>query len=335
MAWRIKAMLQTMMRLLPIAFLLAFLVPALWRGWRALPGNYAFVTLNQLPSLFAPDLDPAVLARTESQLLAALEYHPQRASTRRMLAVVRRAQGANAPAGLNAGELLEWGQRKEQVGEAAAAHYLYQWAIDVEPDLGDSWYRLGRLYQTQAAVTAALHAYERAALAPTWQNVGRSDVYAAQADVLLVTQPGESLAAARARYRQALAVDHFGDAAGRATTHYRLGELLLWHENDPAAAVPHYRASLATRPADHWARLRLGYALYWSGAGVSVAEREILTAIAHWPDEKYLIWPYFYLGEMYENAGLPLKAIAAYEQVIDLDPANERVQARLVLLRSR
>jgi tetratricopeptide (TPR) repeat protein len=335
MAWRIKVVRQSIMRVLPIAFLLAFLVPALWRGWRALPGNYAFVTLNQLPSLFAPDLDPAVLARTENQLLATLEHDPEHASTWRMLAVVRRAQGSNAPTGLNAGELLEWGQRKEQVGETAAAHYLYQWATDVEPDLGDTWYHLGGLYHRQGRVTAAYQAYERAALAPTWQNVGRSDVYAAQADLFLVTQPGQSSAAARERYRQALMVDHFGDAAGRATTHYRLGELLLWHENDPAAAVPHYRASLAARPADHWARLRLGYALYWSGAGVSVAEREILTAIAHWPDEKYLAWPYFYLGEMYENAGMPLNAIAAYEQVINLDPANERVQVRLALLRSR
>jgi len=326
------------MRVLPIALLVAFLVSALWRGWGALPGNYAFVTLNQLPSLFASDLDPAALARTETQLLTALDYQPERASTWRMLALVRRAQGAKAPTGLTADELLRWGRQKEQGGDLGAAQYLYQWATDVEPDLGDGWYRLGNLYQTQEALTTARQAYERAALASTWQKVGRSDLYAAQADLLLATQPGDSAAAPRDLYHQALAVDQFGDMAARATTHYKLGELLLWREGDPATAVAHYRATLAIAPTDHWARLRLGYALYWSGAGVAnvaAAEREILTAIAQWPDEKHLKWPYFYLGEMYENAGLPLKAIAAYEQVIALDPADERVQARLALLYSR
>ncbi|MCL4267501.1 MAG: tetratricopeptide repeat protein [Anaerolineae bacterium] len=283
-----------MTRPVGIVFLAMLLFSPLPRGWGALQRNYAFVVLNQLPSLFTSEIDSTILARTETQLRTALRYHPEGASTWRTLALVQRAQGTKAPAGLDAYDLLQWGWQKQQGGDWAAASYLYQWATAVAPELGDTWYRLGSVYQAQENWTAASQAYE-----------------------------------------QALATNQFGDTAAQAATHYQLGELLLWQNGDPATAVPHYRAALAINPTDHWAQLRLGYALYWSAADVVAAETEILAAIAQWPDEKYLKWPYFYLGEIYENAGLSDQAIAAYERVIALDPADERVLARLALLRSR
>ncbi|MBK9051480.1 MAG: tetratricopeptide repeat protein [Chloroflexi bacterium] len=87
------------------------------------------------------------------------------------------------------------------------------------------------------------------------------------------------------------------------------------------AAIPYYQATLALTPQDHWARLRLGYALYWGAGDLSAAVTAIQQAITAWPDEKYRQWPYFYLGEVYENAGLVPEAVAAYERALQLDPA--------------
>jgi tetratricopeptide (TPR) repeat protein len=327
-------MLRLTTRLLVAVFLMTLLFYPLQRSWGALQSNRALVVLNQLPSLLSSEIDAAILVRTERQLLTSLRFRPTHASTWRMLALVQRAQGVETPTGFNARDLLIWGQQKQRGGDLEAALYLYHWATDVEPTLADAWYHLGTAYQAQAAWAAVHQAYQQASLATTWHEVGRSDLYAAQGDLFLVMQPPDPVRAGE-QYQRALALDQFNDADGRAAAHYQFGELLLWQAGDPATAVPHYRAALAIRPGDHWARLRLGYALYWSNAGVEAAETEILAAIAQWPDEKYLKWPYFYLGEIYENAGLPDKAMAAYEHVVMLDPADERVQTRLALLRSR
>ena len=306
-------------------------------GQGAILRNRAFVALNHLPSLFTTEADPAVLAAAEAQLAAALGHQPGRASTRRMLALVQRAQGEQIaqPASISASDLLGWGRQKQQVGALDESIYLYRWATEVEPDLGDAWYSLGRLYEAKEEWAEALDAYQRAATSWTWQAVGRSDAYVALGDLYRARWPDGQAGAAGDSYRQALAIAHFSDARLAAAAHYGLGELLLWREDDPRSATLHYRAALALRPADHWARLRLGYALYWGSGDVAAAETEILAAIDQWPDERHLKWPYYYLGELYEDAGLTPKAMTAYEQVVALDPADERVRRRLAALQDR
>jgi tetratricopeptide (TPR) repeat protein len=266
----------------------------LWRSWGPLQRNQALLTLNQLPTLWATieGADQERLAAAESQLLASLAGQRADVATQRLLAVVQRAQGRQPAAGVSAGELLWWGRQQELAGDREAAYYLYRWATEAEPALADGWYYLGKLYHED-----------------------------------------EAWAAAEEQYRQALAAGRSAsEASVEAAAHYRLAELLLWQGDDPAAAVPHYQAALSLTPADHWARLRLGYALYWSTGDIGAAEREILAAIEQWPDEKYLKWPYFYLAELYQDAGRFREAAAAYEQVLALDPADERVRERLALL---
>jgi tetratricopeptide (TPR) repeat protein len=165
--------------------------------------------------------------------------------------------------------------------------------------------------------------------------VGHSDTYLAWGNLLRTIRPETHLEIARDHYEQALALDQFNDTAQQAAAHYQLGELVLWHDDDPAGAISHYQAALELAPADHWARLRLGYALYWSSGDVALAEQEILSAIDHWPGTAHLKWPYFYLGEIYEHAGRTAQAIAAYESLLTLDPTDERVQERLDALRSQ
>jgi len=317
-------------RLIRLVFLLAPVILLLWRGWGAVQVNRAFVVLNHQSSVFTADQDSMILATAEAQLRAALQYLGPATATQRMLAVVQRAQGQRASTGLVASDLLWWGEQKEKAGEWSAAAYLYQWATDQQPDLGDSWVHLGRAYEAQDLADEAMAAYVVAAAAPTWHTFGPSDAYLALGNLTLVTESG----LARDYYEQALHVDQFGDAAAKATTHYQLGELLLLHEANPVAAIPHYQATLTLAPRDHWAQLRLGYALYWGTGDLSAAVTAIQRAISVWPDEKYLQWPYFYLGEIYENAGLATEAVTAYERVLQLDPAHELAQQRLTVLRS-
>jgi tetratricopeptide (TPR) repeat protein len=309
----------------------------LWWGRPAVLRNRVFVALNHLPSLFTAAADPTVLAAAEAQLTAALGQQPGRASTRRMLALVQRAQGEEItqPATISAVELLDWGRQKQRLGAPDESAYLYRWATEVAPDLGDAWYYLGRLQEAEEAWAEALDAYQRAAASSTWRVVGRSDVYVALGDLYRTRWPEGRSDAARESYRQALAIAHFSEAHLAAAAHYGLGELLLWREDDPAAAAAHYRAALALTPADHWVRLRLGYALYWGHGDVAAAETEIRAAIDQWPDERSLKWPYYYLGELYEDAGLTAKAVAAYEQALALDPADAHIMARLVAIRGR
>lgn len=314
---------------------LLFLLLLLWRGWGAWQSNRAFLALSHQPSLFTSEAGAAIPAGTAAQLAAVLQRHPDRPSAQRMLAVVQRAQGEEAPAGVTPTDLLWWGQQKQRAGETAEAAYLLQWATDLAPDLGDGWYYLGQAHETQQDWAMAEQAYEQAARAMTWQQGGRSDAYLAWGNLLRATRPETHSDIAREHYEQALALDQFSDVAQQAATHYQLGEIVLWHDGDPAGAIPYYQAALALAPGEHWARLRLGYALYWSSGDVAPAEQEILAAIDQWPGEAHLKWPYFYLGEIYEHAGHTAQAIAAYERLLALDPDDQRVQERLDALRSR
>lgn len=309
-------------------FFLVFPVTLLgWRVWGAIQVNRAFVTLNHGPLLFAGDETDPLWGIVEGQLVVAQDHLGSADSIRRMLAVVRRAQGQVTPPGLTVMDLWRWGEQKGKAGDWPAAAYLYEWAIDQQPDLGDSWFYLGHVYTEQNRVAEALIAYHHAAASPIWHTFGPSDAYLALGNLA----PDDE---ARGYYEQALQVDQFGSASASAAAHYQLGELLLLYEEDPVAAIPHYRATLALNPADHWAWLRLGYALYWGTDDLNAAAVAIQQAITLWPAEKYQQWPYFYLGEIYENAGLRSEAMAAYEQALQFDPNHESARQRLTHLRS-
>jgi tetratricopeptide (TPR) repeat protein len=297
----------------------------------AIQSNRAFVGLNHQPSILSQATDRTVLAAAEAQLLQAARFRPNPASTQRMLAVVQQAQGAAPSATIATEDLIWWGLQKEKEGDLPAAEFFYQWVTEQEPELGDGWYYLGQVYAAQNLNPRAVNAYLQAAEAPTWKERGASDSYLALGNLYASSEADR----ARDYYEQALSRDQFGDTAAKAAAHYHLAEILLLNETNPAAALPHYQAALTLTPGDHWARLRLGYTIYWATGELAAAEKEIQAAVQAWPDEKYLQWPYFYLGEIYEDAGMIPEAIAAYEQVLRLDPADIRIQERLAILRSQ
>ncbi|MBK9051479.1 MAG: hypothetical protein IPL78_11345 [Chloroflexi bacterium] len=151
---------KTMKWLSRLFLLIVPTILLLWRGWGAIQVNRAFVTLNHLPALFSNDQDDLLLATVEAQLQVA-QYHLGPAiSIQRMLAVVQRAQGQIAPVGMTVSDLWGWGEQKVKAGDWPAAAYLYQWATDQQPDLGDSWVYLGGAYEAQDMPDEARTAYQ-------------------------------------------------------------------------------------------------------------------------------------------------------------------------------
>ena len=311
---------------LAAAVCLALVVPTLVEAWQV---NQAFLVVNHQPALLAGGGNPDSLAYVERQLTRVVDRGSGSASVRRMLAVARRSLGADWAGGVSLPELVRWGRQRQQAGDHAAAAFLFAWAAERAPAVADYWYYLGTAYQGQAHWEAALTAYQRAVEAGEWLQLGPGDAFLAQGIVYQTAWPETQLEAARASWQRALADGGFSGPLAEAQAHYRLAEVILWHDRNPAGALPHYEAALALDPADHWARLRLGYTIYWGKGDVAAAERTILAAIAQWPGDSHLKWPYFYLGEIYADAGLWPQAAAAYVQVLSLDPEDGRVRQRL------
>ncbi|MBP8002027.1 MAG: tetratricopeptide repeat protein [Chloroflexi bacterium] len=321
-----------MTRFLTSLLLLVACALIVGRLWLSGQGNRAFVTLNHQRQLFPPVLAAGVGDRVLTQLATVVNTRP-RSSAQRLLAIMQRAQGLTPSAPLSVAECLWWGAQKEKLGDWPAAAFFYRWATDQQPGLADGYYFLGRVYGAQNQWLDAQAAYEHAAAAPKSQTIGHSDVQMALGH-LYYTAWGD-ITSARTYYEQALQLDAFSDQTMAAAAHYQLAELLLWQYQDKAGALPHYQATLTLTPEDHWAYLRLGYLRYWEQGDVAAATAAIHTALSYWPDEKYRQWPYFYLGEIYQDAGLTAEAIAAYEQVLALDPMHQRAQEALADLRSR
>jgi tetratricopeptide (TPR) repeat protein len=289
-------------RLLALGVGIALLLSA----WPAIQVNRAFLVVNRWPSLFAPDSDPTVLIQIESQLSA----RPDQASATRILSVVRRLNGK--PASLPAEELIHWGRQQQKLGNNDAAHFLFAWATEEDPGNGDAWLFLAQ------AISAGGSSAENGRLA---RDAGRWTM--------------DEDGAAYQAVQTALATGRFSTAELQAAAHYQAGEWLWFHEGNLLAALPYYQSAVALNPADHWAGLRLGVAIYWGQGDLERATAEIERVIAGWQDERYLQWPYFYLGEILADAGRIDEAITAYERVLALDPAESRVAARLADLRDQ
>jgi len=138
--------------------------------------------------------------------------------------------------------------------------------------------------------------------------------------------------AALAAYEAAIEADDFSANWEAADCHYKRGEVLWWTGRDPRESISEYQQAVTLNPKHHWAHVRLGYALYQAYGDVASAEKEIRQAIAVWPDDKHQKWPHRFLGDIYQEAGMIDQAIAAYQEVLRLDPSDEQVQDILTTL---
>ncbi len=297
-------------------------------------GNLAFIAVNHLPSsLLTGQIADDVANRLERQLTHAVSFNPEWVSAWRSLALIRRAHGNSIGAaeawrhvGPLAQDLTDWGTQLAPAGRYDEAIYLLTWASESGADIGDVWHYLAEVYIIEGRWPEAFDAWDNASQSQTWIEVRPSDVFLAKGMLyhhgLQQPDPAEALA----NYRQALHVDDFSQIHLKGDAYAQLGELYLREFNDPILAIPMLRAALAITPTDHWAHLRLGIAIYSAYGDLPTAEEEIHQALATWPDRKHIIWPYYYLGQIYEDAGQIELALQTYEEVLRLNPDDTRVQ---------
>jgi tetratricopeptide (TPR) repeat protein len=203
---------------------------------------------------------------------------------------------------------IEWYHRSSQLGL-----------------LSDSAYFTGMVYHDQQLYSEALKNYQEALTYDNFKNVMISDVYYQQGVIYQWAQGYQNLEKALQMYDTAIQLGKFSSLDFTAESYYKRGEIYEWLGRDPQLSIIEYQKALAIRPKNFWARLRLGKDIYQTTKNVALAEREIKQAIADWSDPKYAKWPYRFLGDIYLDAGMPDKALTAYQEVLYLDPTDQEV----------
>lgn len=276
------------------------------------------------------------LYRTEHSLRQAILWNPANTSARRGLGFVLAMQGREDQAVAvwqNAEGMVEEFIQRGDMAQAAKRYekalLWYERAARMEPNLGDPWYHIGVIHEGLEEWEQALRAYEQAVEAETFADIGRSSLYYQIGKIYQRHLAPPKLNRALAAYDTAIVLDSFNNDWEAADAHASRGTIYDQQDLNPLASIREYQRAVLLNPEHHWAHLRLGAALYQRYGKVSLAEQEIKQALTLWADDKSRKWPYRILGDIYNDAGLIEKAIAAYQVAFRLDPSDKWVRQAL------
>jgi tetratricopeptide (TPR) repeat protein len=237
--------------------------------------------------------------------------------------------------GITAQDLIATGEEARKAERYEEALAWYERAAGVAPNLGTPWYYMGLLSQNQHRWYDALKTYRTAIQLDDFNFVEKSDVYFRLGRIYQWTEGYQNLDEALSLYNASLQLDSFSSTGLKARVFYNRGEIYRWQDRDAYRVIQEYRKALSLYPNYYWAHLQLGYVLYWEYGDLESAEAEIYRAIALQSSEPhYGKLPYRYLGDIYYNAGLIGKAIAAYQSAYSLDPNDEYIQGQIEELKS-
>lgn len=277
--------------------------------------------------------DSSLLPRAEHLFREATRWRRADATAHRGLGLVLAAEGREDEAVVAwqaaGGMLEELIQRGEQARRAESYEEALKWygrAIAMNPGLGDPWYYTGLAYEGLNQWEQAIEAYRRALDLRAFEYAGRSSPYYRLGWIHQRELDSPQLDKALAAYNAAIALGDFATDTEAAGAYHSRGAIYDRQGRDPLDSVREYRQALALSPQHKWARLRLGQALYRKHGNVSLAEQEIEQALTLWPDIKSRKWPYRFLGDIYRDAGLVEKAVAAYQEALRVDPNDQQVQ---------
>jgi tetratricopeptide (TPR) repeat protein len=233
-------------------------------------------------------------------------------------------------AGGMADELIQRGEQARGAKRYEEALAWYKRATILNPGLGDPWYYAGLVHEELEQWEEALRAYEQAIEVGAFEHVvGQSSPYYRLGIMYQRRLDTPQLDKAVVAYNAAIAVNDFSTDWEAADTYYKRGTIYSQQGRDPHDAIQDYRQAIALNPRHKWAHLKLGYALYQAHKDVSLVEQEIEDALSLWPDDESRKWPYRFLGDVYRDAGLIEKAIAAYQEAVRLDSSDEYVKDSL------
>ena len=293
-------------------------------------GLLAFVRYLQGSS---PTTSTTSLLQAEHLLRQATLCNSANVSAHRGLGFVLAAQGredeAIAAWQAAGGMMQEFIQRGEQARIAKRyeeALAWYNWAAMVEPGLGDPWYYAGLVREGLEQWNESLRAYERAIKVGTFSMLGQSSPHYRLGVIYQRRLTPPRLDDALAAYDAAIALNDFSTDLEAADSYYNRGVIYSWQGRDSHDSIREYQQAIDLNPDHKWAHLKLAGALYQAHKDVALAERQIERTLSLWPADASRKWPYRFLGDIYRDAGLMEKAIAAYQEALCLDPNDERVK---------
>jgi tetratricopeptide (TPR) repeat protein len=283
------------------------------------------------------------LQEAESTLRQATRSSPDHRSAWRALGFVLAFQGreeeatvAWQTAGGMADEFIRRGQLAEDDGQSEVALEWYERAALMSPEWADIRFYIGSIRQDEQQWVLALQAYDDALRLGRFRDIGASDVYLQRGLIYQLSTEFKDLDAAVQMYDQALNMNQFSTDGLKAEVYYRRGETYGWQNSELEKRLESYRQAVMLNPDHYWARLRLGYALYWTHGELASAEAAILQAVERWPaDDVNKKWAYLYLGNIYRDADLTDEAIIAYEEALRFDPEDTQLQATLNMLKGK
>ncbi len=229
------------------------------------------------------------------------------------------------------------GQVFISIGDKASRGYSfntvemwYQRAADAEPDLADTWFSLGWLYERHGRAEDADSAYQRATLSSKFRAIGQSSAFCRRGKVYLDVSVPTRLDAALAMFQVAVDLNDFGTEQEAADCYFYKAEALSRIGMDA-----HLKEIVAAceRAIDYdsqhvFARVMLGVA-YDKLGRITDAEKEFETAIEIAPE---YCWSYYYLAQLREKTGEVGEAITLYKQALLINPQLAAAETRLAAL---
>ncbi len=280
---------------------------------------------SRWPSLFLPEM------ALEKSLLFSKNHSAWRA-----LGFVAILKGEESKAILDwqyagdmGGELIRWGHCARDGHCYGQGLDWYYRASKVETGLGDSWYYMALVYYGQQHWGEALQSLTISLQARYLLEVGISDVYLLQGAVLQSASDFQNIDQALESIDMALYLDAFSSDALKSEAFHKRGFIYEQQGINLEDAISEYRKALDLQPDHRWARLRLGYALYFAYGDADQAEEEIKQAIRLGGDDLFLRWAYRYLGDIYRYENRFPEAVIAYEEAMKFSEADEELSQLL------
>jgi len=333
--------------LLPIIFILSLFLFGPTRLLSRAYSNLGWVSLMQ-DSVDQKTSDSSAINWFDT----ALRANPQNRSAQRGLGFARLQQGDDVGA-VDAWQLVDnMGQELYHIGRQAERARLqrqlenqkqdkavgekvtdrsvewYNLSTQVDPNLRDAWYQIGRQFEQQQDWPAAEEAYLAGLDATNGLQIQRSDLLFWQARLIELYHTPRDLAGALATYDKAVTQDNFGDPWVRAQTHYRRGEILR-EQGRVDEASRAYERVVALRPKSYWALTNLAMLAQTEKGNIAAAKSYLSTAIEVNPK---LHVAYRLLAQIYEQEGDLLRAKDLYQEALNRneDDSIAREQIRLL-----
>jgi tetratricopeptide (TPR) repeat protein len=318
---------RTILRLwlIPLLFLVSLaikgpeLLDLVWR-------NAGLVALAQTLVATPGEEEPLTAVRAETRLRRAVTYVPEDHAAWRGLGFALAAQGrgdeavtAWQTAGQMAEEFFQRGEQAHRLSRYEEALVWYTRAAAVAPDWWVPWYYAGLTYENLEKWDDALESFRQAEIRPDGKEdiTGSLNYHIGRILQKYVEPP--DLSTALNLYEAALTSDGFIQDWERVGTHYQRGNILR-QQGRSQEAMQEFKWVISADPKHYWGHVWLGVVIWRDDGDFDKAEKYLKQAIALNPEEKMA---HRWLGKIYQESGRLTDAADAFQQVLEIDPADE------------